>query len=141
SENLPAAPLHGDMAQGERTRTLESFRNRRVTVLVATDVAARGIDVPGVSHVFNLGVPQAAETYVHRVGRTGRAGAVGVAATFVPPRDAQRFRRMLAAAGVKVEMRRVPQGEDVRRRLREAYHASICTRVEQGSDGRLRDLA
>ncbi len=140
-DGFQAAALHGDMAQAERTRTLNAFRRRQLRLLVATDVAARGIDVRGVTHVFNLAVPQSAETYVHRVGRTGRAGDHGMAVTFVPARDAMRFRRLLHAAKVDLEVRRLPQAEDVRRRLRESYHETMCRRLAEGVDPGLRVLA
>jgi superfamily II DNA/RNA helicase len=74
-----AAALHGDMAQNARNRTLNAMRDGRVRVLVATDVAARGIDVPSISHVFNFDLPRSPEDYVHRIGRTGRAGRTGLA--------------------------------------------------------------
>ncbi len=74
-----AAALHGDMNQHERTRTLQEMRRGRVRTLVATDVAARGLDVAGISHVINFDLPRQAEDYVHRIGRTGRAGATGIA--------------------------------------------------------------
>ena len=82
-----AAALHGDMSQGQRNRTLENLRRGRVKVLVATDVAARGIDVPAISHVINFDMPRQAEDYVHRIGRTGRAGRNGVAISFVNGKD------------------------------------------------------
>ncbi len=78
-----AAPLHGDMHQGARNRTLDSLRRGRIKVLVATDVAARGIDVPGITHVFNYDLPKFPEDYVHRIGRTGRAGRNGLAISLV----------------------------------------------------------
>ncbi len=78
-----AAPIHGDLNQAARERALKKFRDGTITVLVATDVAARGIDVSGVSHVINYEVPDDEKTYVHRIGRTGRAGAKGVAITLV----------------------------------------------------------
>jgi ATP-dependent RNA helicase RhlE len=77
-----SAAIHGNKAQGARERALDSFRSGRVTVLVATDIAARGIDVDAISHVFNYDVPNVAETYVHRIGRTARAGASGIAVSF-----------------------------------------------------------
>lgn len=79
------AALHGDMHQGARNRTLDSLRNGRIQILVATDVAARGIDVPRITHVFNYDLPKFAEDYVHRIGRTGRAGRDGVAISLVSP--------------------------------------------------------
>jgi len=82
-----AAALHGDMDQSARTAALESFRNGTVTLLIASDVAARGLDIPDVSHVFNFDVPHHADDYVHRIGRTGRAGKTGTAITIVAPHD------------------------------------------------------
>ncbi|GAB6849513.1 DEAD/DEAH box helicase [Paraburkholderia kururiensis] len=77
------AALHGDLPQGARNRTIRALRERRVRVLVATDVAARGIDIPGITHVFNYDLPKFAEDYVHRIGRTGRAGRSGIAVSLV----------------------------------------------------------
>jgi superfamily II DNA/RNA helicase len=83
-----AASLHGGMPQGRRNRVLQGLRSRQLRVLVATDVAARGIDVPTISHVINYGLPMKAEDYVHRIGRTGRAGRSGLAVTLAERRDA-----------------------------------------------------
>ncbi|MDK3071939.1 DEAD/DEAH box helicase [Sedimentitalea sp. JM2-8] len=82
-----AAPIHGDLDQSQRTRTLDGFRDGTLRFLVASDVAARGLDVPSVSHVFNFDVPGHAEDYVHRIGRTGRAGRAGTAMMICVPRD------------------------------------------------------
>jgi superfamily II DNA/RNA helicase len=82
-----AAALHGDMPQSKRTETLERFRNNEIRLLVASDVAARGLDIQGMSHVFNFDVPIHAEDYVHRIGRTGRAGREGRAFTLATPED------------------------------------------------------
>ena len=82
------ASLHGGMPQGRRNRVLQGLRSRQLKVLVATDVAARGIDVPSISHVINYGLPMKAEDYVHRIGRTGRAGRTGLAVTLAERRDA-----------------------------------------------------
>src|SRR5215475_12760867 len=82
-----AAPLHGDMAQARRTETLDRFRNGEIAILVASDVAARGLDIEGLSHVFNFDVPIHAEDYVHRIGRTGRAGREGHAFTIASQGD------------------------------------------------------
>lgn len=86
-----ASPIHGDLDQSQRTRTLNAFRNNELRLLVASDVAARGLDVPSVSHVFNFDVPGHAEDYVHRIGRTGRAGRDGKAFTICTPRDEKAF--------------------------------------------------
>jgi superfamily II DNA/RNA helicase len=82
-----AAALHGDMDQAARTAALESFRQGEVKLLIASDVAARGLDIPDVSHIFNFDVPHHADDYVHRIGRTGRAGKSGTAITIVTPAD------------------------------------------------------
>jgi superfamily II DNA/RNA helicase len=87
-----ASPLHGDMAQVAREKALTKFREDKIRVLVATDVAARGIDVRGVSHVINYTCPEDDKTYVHRIGRTGRAGASGIAITFVDWADLHRWK-------------------------------------------------
>jgi superfamily II DNA/RNA helicase len=84
-----AAPIHGDLDQSVRMKTLEKFRSGELKILVASDVAARGLDVPSVSHVFNFDVPIHADDYVHRIGRTGRAGRSGHAYMLATPRDAK----------------------------------------------------
>jgi superfamily II DNA/RNA helicase len=89
-----AAALHGDMTQSARNWTVRQLREGRVRLLVATDVAARGIDVPDISHVINFDLPRQAEDYVHRIGRTGRAGAAGVALSFVSPADRAQLDRI-----------------------------------------------
>lgn len=88
------AALHGDMNQRERNRTLLNMRNGNVRILVATDVAARGLDVRGISHVINFDLPKFAEDYVHRIGRTGRGGSTGIAISFASNRDAQLLKRI-----------------------------------------------
>jgi superfamily II DNA/RNA helicase len=94
---FPTSPLHGDMAQEARERALKRFRAGRVQVLVATDVAARGIDVEAVTHVINYECPDDEKTYLHRIGRTGRAGASGVAVTLVDWSDVTRWKVINAA--------------------------------------------
>lgn len=103
-----AAALHGDMNQGQRTRTLSQLRRGDIRVLVATDVAARGIDVQTISHVINFDLPTCAEDYVHRIGRTGRAGAKGVALSFAAGKDLQTVRRIEQFTGQKIELYAIP---------------------------------
>ncbi|WP_050930498.1 DEAD/DEAH box helicase [Aestuariivita boseongensis] len=86
-----AAPIHGDLDQSQRTKTLDGFRSGEIRLLVASDVAARGLDIPAVSHVFNFDVPSHAEDYIHRIGRTGRAGREGKAIMICNPRDEKNF--------------------------------------------------
>ncbi len=97
------AALHGDMTQGARNRTLTKLRHGDVKVLVATDVAARGIDVAGISHVINYDLPKFAEDYVHRIGRTGRAGATGVAISFASNMDRHLLRKIEQFTGQRME--------------------------------------
>ena len=92
NKKYPAAALHGDMKQSEREKVLGRFRKGKLSLLVATDVAARGLDIDDVSHVFNVDVPLDAESYVHRIGRTGRAGKKGTAITLATPSDHRRLR-------------------------------------------------
>ncbi|AFS79333.1 DEAD-box ATP-dependent RNA helicase CshA [Gottschalkia acidurici 9a] len=81
--------LHGDLSQAKRERVMKNFREAKIQLLVATDVAARGIDIEGITHVFNYDIPEDPESYIHRIGRTGRAGQTGIAITFVTPKNSQ----------------------------------------------------
>ena len=99
---MHASPLHGDMDQHLRTQTLEDFRNNNITLLVASDVASRGLDVTNVSHVFNYDVPTNAEEYVHRIGRTGRAGRKGRAFTLVTPEDGEYMDAIVRLLGKEI---------------------------------------
>ena len=92
---VDAAPIHGDLDQSLRTRTLENFRRGDLKILVASDVAARGLDIPAVSHIFNYDVPFHADDYVHRIGRTGRAGRTGEAFMIVTPLDARNYDKVV----------------------------------------------
>ena len=103
---LDASPIHGDLDQSQRTKTLERFRGGELAILVASDVAARGLDIPAVSHVFNYDVPHHAEDYVHRIGRTGRAGRTGETFMIVTPADAKGYDKVLKL--IKQEPQTVP---------------------------------
>jgi len=120
---LRSGCIHGDVSQRQRERILSQFRGRRIDVLVATDVAARGIDVPHITHVINFDVPVCAEDYIHRIGRTGRAGRSGKALTFVTHSDTPQLRAIEKLVGQRLdpnppmadEMRRRPSGPGGRR--------------------------
>ncbi len=104
---LDASPIHGDLEQSHRMRTLDAFRDGTLRFLVASDVAARGLDIPNVSHVFNYDVPSHAEDYVHRIGRTGRAGKKGTAIMICTPRDEKNFddiERLVEMAIPRIDM-------------------------------------
>ena len=99
-----SAEIHGDMEQSARIAELDRFKNGEVNILVASDVAARGLDVKGVSHVFNYDAPWHPDDYVHRIGRTGRGGATGTAYTFVTPDDAENIANIEKLTGQKIEV-------------------------------------
>lgn len=108
-----AEGLHGDISQNYREVTLKRFKARKINVLVATDVAARGIDVNDLSHVINYSIPQEAESYVHRIGRTGRAGKEGTAITFITPQEYRRLRQIEKVVKTEIRKERVPEVKDV----------------------------
>lgn len=108
ASGFPAAALHGDMSQAARNRTLNKLRYGRLRLLVATDVAARGIDISGVSHVINFDLPRFAEDYVHRIGRTGRAGATGTAISFALPDERIHLERIERYTGESVPRHVIP---------------------------------
>ncbi|HWI35641.1 MAG TPA: DEAD/DEAH box helicase [Burkholderiales bacterium] len=118
-KGFTAGALHGDMHQKERTRTLNRVRDGSLRVLVATDVAARGIDVPGINLVVNYDAPRVAEEYVHRIGRTGRAGRAGVAVTFLGRDDRHLVRHIERLTGSRMSMMEI-EGLEPRTRIEEA---------------------
>src|SRR6185295_13946314 len=120
-KGFTAGALHGDMHQKERTRTLNRVRDGSVRVLVATDVAARGIDVPGINLVVNYDAPRLAEDYVHRIGRTGRAGRAGVAVTFLGHADRHLVRQIERFTGNRVSLMEI-KGLEPRARARGRVH-------------------
>ncbi len=107
-----AGALHGDMDQSARTETLDKFRSGEVSILAASDVAARGLDIPDVSHVFNFDLPWQPDDYVHRIGRTGRAGREGTAHSIVTPDDLKSFKDIEKMLGVDAEWIGEPPSED-----------------------------
>lgn len=105
--------LHGDISQALREKVLRKFRNRHINVLVATDVAARGIDINDLTHVINYSLPQDPESYVHRIGRTGRAGKQGTAITFITPSEYRQFVAMQRNVNMKIRKEILPTANDV----------------------------
>ncbi|RJQ53726.1 MAG: DEAD/DEAH box helicase [Nitrospiraceae bacterium] len=108
-----ADALHGDLSQGQREKILNKFRKRQVNILVATDVAARGIDVRDLTHVINYALPQDPESYVHRIGRTGRAGKEGTAITFVTPEEYRKLQYIKKSAKTDIRRATLPKVKDV----------------------------
>lgn len=110
-----AAALHGDVSQGQREQILAQFRKKRINILIATDVAARGIDVNDLTHVINYSLPQSPELYVHRIGRTGRAGKKGIAITFVIPSEKRKLKFVEKVVKQKLVRAEIPAIEDIRK--------------------------
>jgi superfamily II DNA/RNA helicase len=110
SHGFNAAPIHGDLAQSERMKTLDAFRDGSLHLLVASDVAARGLDIPAVSHVFNFDVPSHPEDYVHRIGRTGRAGRTGKAFTIMVPSDGKYLSAIESLIKAEIPRGALPEG-------------------------------
>lgn len=110
SHGFNAAPIHGDLAQSERMKTLDAFRDGTLHLLVASDVAARGLDIPAVSHVFNFDVPSHPEDYVHRIGRTGRAGRLGKAFTIAVPSDEKYLKAIESLIKAEIPRGPLPEG-------------------------------
>ena len=127
-----AEALHGGLSQDQRDRVMKKFRANKADLLVATDVAARGLDVQHVSHVVNYDMPSASESYVHRIGRTGRAGREGVAITLAEPREHRLLRNIEFLTKQKIEIAQVPTVADLRSRRLELTRASLRETILAG---------
>ncbi|MBZ0166594.1 MAG: DEAD/DEAH box helicase, partial [Candidatus Omnitrophica bacterium] len=117
--------LHGDITQSQREKILNNFKKRRINILVATDVAARGIDVQDISHVINYALPQDPEAYVHRIGRTGRAGKTGHAITFVTPAESRKLKHIQQKAKTDIRRERLPEVKDIIQLKRQRVRSRI----------------
>jgi len=140
SRGHDAGALHGGLTQEQRDRMMARFRDQTLDVLVATDVAARGLDIEHVSHVVNYDVPSDPDAYVHRIGRTGRAGREGVAITLVEPREQRLLRNIEAATKSKLQIARLPSVADLRERRLELLRANLRDALETGGHDRLRGV-
>ena len=121
AQGYNAKGLHGDIEQRQRETIIRSFKSSQVDILIATDVAARGLDVNDVSHVFNYHLPFDAESYVHRIGRTGRAGKDGVALSLVTPHEFKSLQRIQQSVGTQIESRAIPSHKDVTNKQEDAF--------------------
>jgi len=133
--------LHGDMSQGQRDSVMKKFRDGGLEVLVATDVAARGLDVSGVTHVFNFDMPQDVDSYVHRIGRTGRAGMAGVAATFVTPRETEHLHQIERSTKRKIERQPLPTITEARIGMQRIAMEQLIEAATQDNLGGYKSLA
>lgn len=142
ARGLKAEPLNGDMSQSQRELVLKKFRNRNIAILTATDVAARGIDVQDLTHVVNYSLPMEAESYVHRIGRTGRAGKQGIAISLVPPGDRRKLAAIQQVTKAKIEKCTIPSREEVLQVNVKKLHAQIANFGEETKDAEIyTDLA
>jgi len=127
-----ADKLHGDMSQAMRERVMAKFRKRGLEFLVATDVAARGVDVDDIEVVFNYDLPQDSEDYVHRIGRTGRAGRSGKAITFVAGREIWKLQNIMRATKGKIQRARVPSANEVEEKRTSVFYDLLRDTLDQG---------
>jgi ATP-dependent RNA helicase DeaD len=129
-----AEAIHGDISQSQRERALERFKHRRVNTLVATDVAARGIDVSDLTHVINYSLPQDPDSYVHRIGRTGRAGKQGTAITFITPSEYRRLMFIQKISGSDIKKQKVPRVKDIIKARKRKIYQDLAVLLEKQID-------
>jgi len=131
-----ASALHGDFTQARRDEVMYKFREGMLDILVATDVAARGLDIKNVSHVVNFSIPQNPDSYVHRIGRTGRAGKSGIAITFVTPREYRHLKLIEQTAKTVIDKKRLPSADDVLKAREQNIVKDIVGIIEAGKHTR-----
>jgi ATP-dependent RNA helicase DeaD len=127
--------LHGDLTQAQRDRVMKKFRDNQLEILVATDVAARGLDIENVTHVVNYDIPQDPESYVHRIGRTGRAGRKGVAITFIEPREYRQLKLIEKLIKTRIVRGQLPSVADLLDRQKEVVKNRLVYLLEQNNFG------
>jgi len=130
ARGFSAAPLNGDIAQAAREKTVGRLKSGQIDILIATDVAARGLDVERISHVINYDVPYDTETYVHRIGRTGRAGRSGEAILFIAPREKRMLHSIEKTSGQAVERMDIPSASDINEKRVDQFKQNILRSLE-----------
>ncbi len=133
--------IHGDLSQGQREKVLHKFKSKQITVLVATDVAARGIDVDNLTHVINYSLPQDPESYVHRIGRTGRAGKSGTAITLITPSEYRKLISIQRMANATITKQKVPNVAEVIESKKQRIKNSLSEIIEAGNFADLEPIA
>jgi ATP-dependent RNA helicase RhlE len=128
------APLHGDRSQSQRERALRDFKRGRVSILVATDIASRGIDVDGITHVVNFDVPRTSEDYVHRIGRTGRMNATGDALTLVSPAEEKDAAAIERTIGRRIQRVKIADFDYNKRGEKQPRERETRSREPRGGD-------
>jgi len=136
-----AEALHGDLSQGQREKVLQKFRSKQITTLVATDVAARGIDIDNLTHVINYSLPQDPESYVHRIGRTGRAGKSGIAITLITPSEYRKLISLQRIANAKITKQKVPNVAEVIDSKKQRIKNSLQEIINSGDFDDLQKIA
>jgi ATP-dependent RNA helicase DeaD len=140
ARGFDAAPLNGDIPQAQRERTIHALKSGKVDIVVATDVAARGLDVERVSHVVNYDVPYDSESYIHRIGRTGRAGRNGEAILFIAPRERNMLRIIERATRQRIDQMSLPSIADVNEQRVARFKQRITAAIESGEGSAFREL-
>lgn len=141
SKGYKAEGLHGDITQAKRLEVLKKFKNDQIDILVATDVAARGLDISGVSHVYNFDIPQDIESYTHRIGRTGRAGKEGIAVTFVNPIEMDYIRQIEDVNGRRMNALRPPHRKEVLKAREDDIKDKVQNWMSRSSESRLQRIS
>jgi ATP-dependent RNA helicase DeaD len=136
-----AEGIHGDMNQAQRNRVMSRFKEGNVELLVATDVAARGLDIQDVTHVFNFDIPQDPESYVHRIGRTGRAGRTGIAVTFISAREFSQLRVIERVMKTRIQRKPLPSLMDVAEKQREQLKERLIKTMDDGQLAFYKEMA
>lgn len=136
-----AEGLHGDLSQPKRDRVMQKFKNGQIEILIATDVAARGLDISGVTHVYNFDIPQDPESYVHRIGRTGRAGKTGLATTLVIPKEMEHLRTIEQLTKHKMTQKPSPTFSEALEGQQKATMEKILAATGQEETQKYRDTA
>ncbi len=136
-----AAALHGDLSQREREAILRKMKEHQISILVATDVAARGLDIQDLTHVINYTIPSDPEIYIHRVGRTGRAGKNGTAITFITPSEARKLSYISKASRADIRKEEIPQAEEIIQGKKERIKAEILSAAAKEANENYHELA
>ncbi|TAL25142.1 MAG: DEAD/DEAH box helicase [Nitrospirae bacterium] len=136
-----AGAIHGDFTQSHRDEMMGKFKKGDIDILVATDVAARGLDIPDVSHVINYSIPQDPDSYIHRIGRTGRAGKSGIALTFVTPREYRHLKLIEKSAKTKISKAKLPTKDEVKQAREGEMIAGLEREIEENKHTKYLPLA
>ncbi len=136
-----AEAIHGDFSQPQREKTLNNFKKQRINILVATDVAARGIDVSNLTHVINYALPQDPDSYVHRIGRTGRAGNEGTAITFITPSEYKRLMFIQRIAKTDIKKSKIPRVKDIIKAKKKKINDDLAAALKEKIDSHYNNWA